>query len=622
MDGDWYVARDGEMFGPFTFDRMRRGARDGELQGSDPVWSSASPEWRPAGDVPGLWELPPRPAASRLPSIQGGVGEQPRAASQAVSPGAVAGDAATDRESDSEPRPGPEARPKAGVVLRHWRGELTLVQAYWGVCFLLSILVVWASKLFGDWLGKADLPPQGVGLVLIVFLMFLCAMSAWQLVGTWRAAGNHIRTTGRRVWAVVARVAVVVSALGSLGQFKDVTWPMLSESAQLMIGRDDTPAYRVELLHGGTEVELAGGMPFGTSKALRKVLDGAPGVKVLHLNSGGGRIGEGFLIYRMVRERNLTTYTATECASACTVAFLGGSERYLSSKARLGFHSSSFGSLDGRQHPDMNADMRSLLAEHGVPGWFIDRALSTSARSMWYPPHSELISANIVTLVVEPGKFGESGRPVWRDKEAIQRDLLSVPFYAMVRDSDPAAFDRISERAAAAIDLGRTQPEVIQQIEEVFATEVLPKYLSVAPDAAIQRYWRAQLAEMTYLSRDPASCVAFAFPELRRADLDLLKAIPPELIDEDTAALTEVVRQAIRAPWRQPPDNLDEELVGVFTRINARMPVTQEILANPGRYLDDPRAVCEATVAFYTDILSLPPARSGALLRSFAQPQR
>jgi hypothetical protein len=52
------------------------------------------------------------------------------------------------------------------------------------------------------------------------------------------------------------------------------------------------------------------------------------------------------------------------------------------------------------------------------------------------------------------------------------------------------------------------------------------------------------------------------------------------------------------------------------------MPAAQGILADPGRYLDDPRAVCNATVAFYTDILSLPPARSGALLRSFAQPQR
>ncbi|MBO0765910.1 MAG: hypothetical protein J2P50_15180, partial [Hyphomicrobiaceae bacterium] len=400
-------------------------------------------------------------------------------------------------------------------------------------------------------------------------------------------------------------------------------WPMLAESAQLVSGLDNTPAYQLRLLHDGTEVELAGGMPFGTADALKQVLDAAPGVKVVHLNSIGGRIGEGFLIYRLVHDRNLVTYTATECASACTIAFLGGSQRYLSSKARLGFHSGSFGSLDGRQYPDMNADMRHILAVHGAPAWFIDRALSTSASSMWYPPHSDLVAANIVTLVVDPGKFGVSGMPIWRDREAIERELLAVPFYALVKESDPEAFKNIADRAVQSIGLGKTQPEVVQDIHDVFGAEVLPKFLGVAPDAAIQRYWRGQLAEMKHLSKsDPAHCAAFAYPELRRDDFDLLKLVPPELVDEDIAAVTEVIRQAMRAPQRQPADNLDEELAGVFKRISAHLPATQEILADPAAYFDNPRALCDATLAFYTDILDLPPARSGSLLRSFSQPQR
>ena len=96
--------------------------------------------------------------------------------------------------------------------------------------------------------------------------------------------------------------------------------------------------------------------------ALKKLLDAAPGVKVVHLNSIGGRVGEGYQIYQIVRDRKLATYTATDCVSACTIAFLGGSQRYLSSKARLGFHSISFGGVDQKQLPDINADLRRMLA--------------------------------------------------------------------------------------------------------------------------------------------------------------------------------------------------------------------------------------------------------------------
>ena len=44
------------------------------------------------------------------------------------------------------------------------------------------------------------------------------------------------------------------------------------ESPILASGRDDTPAHQLRLLLSGTEVELAGGMPFGISEALRELL--------------------------------------------------------------------------------------------------------------------------------------------------------------------------------------------------------------------------------------------------------------------------------------------------------------------------------------------------------------
>jgi hypothetical protein len=39
-------------------------------------------------------------------------------------------------------------------------------------------------------------------------------------------------------------------------------------------------------------------MPVGTADALKTLLDAAPTVKVVHLNSIGGKVAEGFQVYQ------------------------------------------------------------------------------------------------------------------------------------------------------------------------------------------------------------------------------------------------------------------------------------------------------------------------------------
>jgi hypothetical protein len=611
---EWYVARDGKTYGPFTPEEMSAGARDGELRRDDLVWRKGMPYWQPAADVPGLWPAPPT-ALLAAPA---------REPASLAAPTAGAGPRAElQREGNVQAEAGRSAAWRHGFIRRHWRGELTLATAYWGVGVLLTLVAIGVAYGFGAAVGAANLSPVTGGIAMVCFLSFLCVMTVWQLVGIWRAAGYHIRSSGRSVWGVLARVAVVIGAVRSVADFATVIWPMLSESAMLAAGRDNIPTHRLRLLRNGTELELAGGMPFGTADALKNVLDAAPAVRVLHLNSIGGRVTEGYQIYQIVRDRNLITYTATDCVSACTIAFLGGTQRYLSSRARLGFHSLSYGGVDQKRLPDINADLHQMLTQHGAPQWFIDKALTTGADSMWYPPTGDLIAAKIVTQVVDPDQFAMSGVGGWRDKEALERSLLSSPIYALIKDSDPDGFKKISGRFTEAVRLGKSEPEVIQDVQAVLAADVLPKYLQVAPDGAIQRYWRAQIAEMEHLGKnDPGLCVAFAFPEQRREGYNINKLVPREMLAEDIAALTELITQAVRAPQLQKPPTLDREFASVMDRISKRLPRAQDVLAYPSDYFNDPRTLCDALLAFYHDVLNLPPQRSGPMLRSLAEPLR
>jgi hypothetical protein len=567
------------------------------------------PDWQPADTVPGLW----RPPAPLLPTQSIAVSEIP----------------SEDGKRKDDPDPSDEADrtkhkslPGVGFIRTHWRGELTLAQAYWGVAFLLTLVAVGLSNAFGAWLGQADLSPVGTGIALVSFLTFLCVMSIWQLVGVWRAAGNHMESTGRKAWATLARLAVLLGAIRAVVDFSNVIWPMLSASVILATGQDDTPAHQLRILRNGTEVELAGGMPFGTAEALRKLLDASPGVQVVHLNSIGGRVGEGYGIYQIVRDRKLVTYTATDCLSACTIAFLGGSQRYLATKARLGFHSLSFGGLDQKQLPEINAELRRTLASHGAPTWFIDKALSTSSVSMWFPTHNELLAAKIVTQIVDPGQFGISGIVDWRNKEGLERGMLRIPLYALIRDNDPDGFTKIASRLTEGVKLGKSMPEVTEDIRSVLF-DILPKYLQVAPDAEIQRYYRARVAEMQHLATaNPKLCVGMEFPETLPEGFNLKKFVPEALANEEMAALSDLVREAIRAPQRLRTIDISDELASAVTRISARIPSAQTVISDPNKHFDDPRTLCAVQLALYAEIFNLPPSTSGQILRSFNEPMR
>src|SRR5215468_8401409 len=131
---DWYVARDGETFGPFTFDVMLKGVRDGELTPQDLVWSPGALDWQPASNVAGLFSPPPLPTPP-----------PPRTATQAdsasqwvIAPG--------DRQAKADV--GSTINENPSLVRRHWRGELSLGRAYWGVGVAVALGAIGLQHLF------------------------------------------------------------------------------------------------------------------------------------------------------------------------------------------------------------------------------------------------------------------------------------------------------------------------------------------------------------------------------------------------------------------------------------------------------------------------------------------
>ena|ERR1700730_16352920 len=89
-------------------------------------------------------------------------------------------------------------------IKRHWRGDLSLPVSYWINGWLLGI---------GYIVGTSAYQPNpsitsAIGLLILIALG--CAIEVWQLIGIWRSASKHTERGGRKIWAYLAQVGVIV----------------------------------------------------------------------------------------------------------------------------------------------------------------------------------------------------------------------------------------------------------------------------------------------------------------------------------------------------------------------------------------------------------------------------
>src|SRR5260370_10239576 len=172
-----------------------------------------------------------------------------------------------------------------------------------------------------------------------------CAVG--QRVGVGRTATRHIKARvllGKKwPWAGLAKLAVCFGALRLAGTFLLSGWPQLLETGRMSFLDDpDIPAYSIRVMRNGTEAEITGGFKYGLTDDFIKILNASRQIKVVHLDSLGGRIGEAKKLNKVIRSRNLDTYVSSNCMSACTIAFAAGARRTLRKGAVLGFHGPSF----------------------------------------------------------------------------------------------------------------------------------------------------------------------------------------------------------------------------------------------------------------------------------------
>jgi hypothetical protein len=168
---------------------------------------------------------------------------------------------------------------------------------------------------------------------------------------------------------------------------------MTAERAQAETFEFEGP-YAVRVLHQGSEIEISGTFSWALPQQVGVALAEAPRARLVRLESPGGHIKAALEVADMLRARNLDTYVGRICASACTIVFLAGHQRFATEAARLGFHQAHG---PGLTPADSNLLLRLAYQNYALPPAFIAHVLRTPPQDLWVPDLAELRRAGVVT---------------------------------------------------------------------------------------------------------------------------------------------------------------------------------------------------------------------------------
>lgn len=504
----------------------------------------------------------------------------------------------------------PEYKGPLAFFRRHYNGDYSLGRSYWLNTFVVSLFAPLFGLMLLPWLSENFPARYGSAGFLFITALGIVAWF-WAVAGTWASAGKHVQRGGRAGWATAAKFMIVLGVLKTFGDVGNLM-PVLSEHWRVALGEQPGEATRLEVRADGRSILLSGGINDGSAQQLAKALDMAPSVKTVVLSSEGGWIREGKLLADVIRQRGLDTYVEGHCASACTIAFLAGRERAAAPSARVGFHASrAVGSTESTPPSSENAEIREIYRQAGLPDVFVRRALSTPADNMWYPSHEEMLSARVLTRESLGGETAAVSTAV-RSREQLALEFKKIEMYSALAQRMPRDFDVLIDTAWAAVQRGATDAEVTAATRAQIM-ELLPRYLPMATDETLVAYQALMLEQIEALrQKDARACVEMAFPSGQ--SMRVVSNLPPDLGKREGALMAQVVREADPSRAIKPSR---QELERVAQR--AARGMSQEQLAVFGdksvRSSSSPAAICDAAVAFFGGLNSIPLAERGKALR-------
>lgn len=609
----WYILRDGTKEGPYSAQRLGQLIETGHLKPDDLLWKPGLVEWTLAGDIPGLL-APPATATEGIPSLPRNIDPAIQETSELRTSDQLSPSRADSESSPLTDRPSDKAR-RGSYIFHHWRGELSLPISYWVNGFLVTAIFVIVTAIVPWDNFVISRSPKLYSTAIIALWLLLAITTIWQLVGIWRSANNYLRQGKSTLWGNLAKIAIVLGLIRAVGNFASVGIPQVTEYAKIATGEDPIGTYQLRVLRDASELEIAGAIAFGLTEDVRRTLDAHPTVRIVHLNSSGGRVSEARNLRDLIDSRALTTFTASTCFSACTLAYAAGHKRFIARNARLGFHQYSFPGVKEHEFQlEYEKDKQDWLAR-GFARTFVDKAFATPNTEMWKPTHRELFEGGVVTGYPESDDVAVTGFKL-KDLENIEAEFAKNPLFSTLKTYEPATYDRLMSDIRSGLQQGRSQAELREKMLPLVQSIYMQR-LPYGSDSALRSFTDLVVEQMKVLySIDPALCYDYVYSQGPGAKSDMTKYFSKELQQKEFLVMAEVIRSAAGQTNRPPNEKqIEKQRASVLASLAQRYGDDVQVLIDPELGRANKEKTCELTYKFYQTILELPERESGELLR-------
>lgn len=572
----------------------------------------------------------PRPAARRAPKPRPTGRIEPAFGAPARGPNAVGdgegaplnfraeGDGLLQQSIDAIYEDEPEDV-GSNFFIHYWRGHYSLLFSFWVVGILVAIVSVAGVLGLEALLASSEgYNPSNTFYAMVSVWVFTLALWIWNIVGLWRSATRSMLRRWRQgrhtVWGAVVKFIIIASVFATASAIVGSELPQMREAFDMAYRGDPRiPDYALRVMRNGTEVEIIGGFKYGLDRAFNQVLDASPQIAVVHLDSGGGRLGEAKKVRDTIRRRGLVTYVSNECMSFCTIAFAGGWDRWLGPSGKLGFHGPTFPGLTAEELADETARLQALYVREGFDPSFVARALAVSPESIWTPTPKELSSANVISHIAPLGKFAMSGLGDVSIATAAPIVTSRLPVVAAIEEKDPPAAQTIYLTFYQLYRYGSTWSEATAKIRAHIAAETR-KLLAQTDDQTVLQFGRLMADTYRQLYKmDSAVCYKYTVDW----GFDVSMYLTPELMERESALQEKVIRTAAPHP-ASPSADIDAGARKVRAALQSRPEGKNLALLGrtprPEQYAD----YCALHVAMSDAILRLEPKYAAAVIRDLA----
>lgn len=630
----YYVLRSGQTIGPIPGADFRNFVKSGVVRSSDQVWRHGLQDWTALEQTPefqSFLALDPPPLPSDW-SVD-------RPTSRYLKPSPTTAELAVENLDQISsinlddptsvlctPISAPSKRVappqnQQNYLARHWRGHVSLPVSYWFNGFLgYAISTILVTLISASSALKAEFSPALALSTLIAAWVVTAAVTCWLIVGIWRSATEHSRITTKMFWPATAKVSLCVAAAVTLVQFGSRGAPQIKAMYNIYSGDSEIGKYTFRILRDGVELEFSGGITFGAAKEFTRFVEAMGALRVVHLNSPGGRIEEAQRIGDLIKKTNLDTYVAHSCLSACTIIFLSGKNRFITRDASIGFHQPDFAGLSQAERLNLARNEEIRLEGFGLSPSFAKHANQVPPDDIWTPSVAELLNERVATEVVSPSTFALSGIESFEiAPERADTLLRGIPIYAALARANATAYQEVVDSVVEGLRRGKSASELTIDIAPI-VDRAFERTLPQTAPAVLTEYAKMMLKHLKLLDlEDPAACFAYLNPQRDGSQVLLNKASArfPTIPDDQRKIKEDVFNSyANQSPLPANNDDTNATLTKIFILLEKRLGKDAGLITKPDVPAIELHRYCTATIAFYEEILRLPSSGRIAVLRT------